>query len=521
MRYMKWPAAREAIPGLIGIVLCLNLAVTGVLWMQRGETPELTAVVRQTQSAVVSILREDGEPPASTSGPLPAGEASDGFAGRGARDGDQPEGQTSPSLGAGVLVDPDGLIVTNFHVISDLEVIRVRLHDDRVFDAEVVGADPRTDIALLSIDAGAPLPWIALADSDNVNPGEVVLAIGDPLGYEGSVTMGIVSGSRRAYDDVDPVDFIQHDAAINPGNSGGPIVNLAGQLVGLNTAIPDTSPFDIGIGLAIPSNLLRAIAAQLEEHGEVRRAWLGLHVEQLDRSLAEALGRLPHSGLVVTGVVDGSPAAASGVQVGDIVTTVDGTAIRLVRDLARALEGAAVSSSLEVVVVRNNNMRVIRLTTAVAPAEADENAPAAQAAASDATEAAGEDDDDTVAHAAAIDRRIPLGFLLAGETRTRGPAANGDDADEGPGVVIGEVDPDGLARRAGLTPGDRILAIGASPVEDYEEAVRLLGQAQGPTLALLVQRQDGLPTFIILPRQQSAEDRVPLGNIGGLSSGPY
>ena len=503
MKQRRWPALRILMLPILVLVLSVNLGLTGYLWLQQEDDPDLTTVVGLTQSAVVSVLRETDQGAASDDR---AGDGTPVAGTRSARDGDDAFFR-SPSLGAGVIVDPDGLIVTNFHVIEDLSVISVRLFDDRVLTAEVVGIDRRTDLALLRVDADGPLPSLELADSDTVSPGQVVLAIGDPLGYEGSVTMGIVSGARRAYDDVDPVDFIQHDAAINPGNSGGPIVDLGGRLVGLNTAIPDTSPFDIGIGLAIPSNLLAAVVADLAAFGEVARPWAGVYVEQLDPSLAEAIGRPVRSGLVVTHVVDGSPAAEAGLQPGDIVTAVDGAPVRLIRDLARAMDRTAIGAAVEVALVRGGDARTTTLTSAAIPrTETEPGSPTPEAAieASDAD-----------------DREIALGFLLDGDVRARSRGATASDQPDDGDVRIGAVDPDGIARRAGLVPGDRILAVGSQRVESPDHAARLLGQVRGPTVALLIQRGDGLPSFVVLPVRRSAEDRIPVGNLSGLTGGPY
>jgi serine protease Do len=228
------------------------------------------------------------------------------------------------SLGSGVIVARNGIILTNSHVIAGAQKIRVALNDGRTLDAKLVGADPKTDVAVLRVDA-KNLPPIEIADSSKLRIGDVVLAIGNPFGIGQTVTMGIVSAVGRANMGItDYDDFIQTDAAINPGNSGGALVNMNGQLVGINTAIISQSGGYQGIGFAIPSQMAIQIKDSLLQHGKVTRGWLGVAVQDLTDDLAHSLEVEPHSGVLISDVTAGSPAARAGLQRGDVITAIDG-----------------------------------------------------------------------------------------------------------------------------------------------------------------------------------------------------
>ena len=231
------------------------------------------------------------------------------------------------SLGSGVIIGSDGLIVTNNHVIAQAEKIRVALKDGRELEAHLVGTDPRSDVAVLRVDA-RNLPAIQIADATKIRVGDLVLAVGDPYGIGQTVTMGIISATGRTNLGITDVeDFIQTDAAINPGNSGGALVDMQGKLIGLNTAIVSGSGGYQGIGFAIPSNIVVQVAQQLERNGKVTRGWLGIAIADVTGDLAAALHRPPHSGAVVTLVAPDSPASRAGLQKGDVITALDGVAV--------------------------------------------------------------------------------------------------------------------------------------------------------------------------------------------------
>jgi serine protease Do len=251
-----------------------------------------------------------------------------------------PDGQQKQTgVGSGVVVDRDGTIVTNFHVVDGAEKIRVTLTDGKQFDAEVLGKDQKTDIAVIKISAPQSLPTVSLGDSDRLEVGEWVMAIGNPFGLEHTVTSGIVSAKGRhigagLYD-----DFIQTDAKINPGNSGGPLVNMRGEVVGINTAILSESGGNIGIGFAIPANLVKEILPQLRSAGRVVRGYVGIEVQEITPEIADALGLTQAGGALVNDVDKGGPAEHAGIKTGDIIVAFNGKAVKA----ARLSPGSAVS----------------------------------------------------------------------------------------------------------------------------------------------------------------------------------
>jgi serine protease Do len=241
------------------------------------------------------------------------------------------------ALGSGFIVDPAGYIVTNNHVVDGARQVSVTLTDGNKYKAKVIGRDAKTDLALLKIDAGHSLPYVAFGDSDNEQEGDWVIAVGNPFGLGGTVTAGIVSAHGRNINSGPYDDFIQIDAPINPGNSGGPLFNQSGQVVGIDTAIYSPSGGSVGIGFAIPSNVAKTIVAQLREHGKVTRGWLGVAMQPLTPALAKAVGLADGKGVLVNSVTDGSPAAHGDIKQGDVITAFDGKPIKNTRDLAMAV----------------------------------------------------------------------------------------------------------------------------------------------------------------------------------------
>ncbi|MBS1117696.1 MAG: putative Serine protease do-like precursor, partial [candidate division NC10 bacterium] len=251
------------------------------------------------------------------------------------------------SLGSGFIVRPDGYIVTNNHVVDGATEITVKLSGGRHFTAKVVGRDPKTDLALLKIDA-QNLPVVAFGDSDKLQVGEPVMAIGNPFGLEGTVTTGIVSAKGRVIGEGPYDDFIQTDASINPGNSGGPLVNQAGQVVGIDTAIVSQSGGSVGIGFAIPINEAKTILPQLEAKGHVTRGWLGVSLQPMTAELAKAFKLEPDHGVLVADVMPNSPAAKAGLKTGDVITEYEGHTIAKAGDLSRLVGGTPVGQSATV-----------------------------------------------------------------------------------------------------------------------------------------------------------------------------
>ncbi|MDQ2070845.1 DegQ family serine endoprotease [Natronospira bacteriovora] len=275
---------------------------------------------------------------------------------------DQPRERETQSLGSGVIVDAaDGIIITNHHVIQNADQITVRLHDNRTYEAEVVGSDEQTDVAVIRIDAN-DLKQIRLADSDNVRVGDFVVAIGNPFGLDHTVTSGIVSGLGRALQGGDNriQDFIQTDAAINPGNSGGALVTLDGRLAGINTAILSGRGGNIGIGFAIPTNLAKGIMEQIREDGRVRRGRLGVQVQNLTPDIADAMGIDRRDGALVTQVAPNSAAEEAGLKEGDVIIRVNERSITSIRELVTRIGLMRVGEEVELEVLREDERKRLR-----------------------------------------------------------------------------------------------------------------------------------------------------------------
>jgi serine protease Do len=266
---------------------------------------------------------------------------------RGDRDEPSPLG-----LGSGFIVDPKGVVVTNYHVVDGAERVEVTLADGRKFVSKDIKADPKTDLAVVRIESKAALPFLQFGDSDAMEIGDRVLAVGAPFGLTGSVTSGIVSAKSRSLRINMYEDFIQTDAAINPGNSGGPLVNLDGQVIGVNSAIKSKSGGFQGVGLAVASNLVRNIVPALRTTGTVQRGYLGAHIRELDRDVADRLGAPKDGGVVVAEVFDKTPAAKAGLHAGDIITAIGGKTVKDGNTLQRVVASLPIDKAVDVDVVR-------------------------------------------------------------------------------------------------------------------------------------------------------------------------
>ena len=266
-----------------------------------------------------------------------------------------------PSLGSGFIIDQKGYVVTNNHVIEDADQIKVKLDDDTEFDAEVVGRDPNTDLALLKIESKKDLPVLTMGDSDKLKIGQWVVAIGSPFGLERTVTAGIVSAKGRVIGSGPYDDFIQTDASINPGNSGGPLLNMNGEVVGINTAIVASGT---GIGFAIPVNLAEGIIAQLKSEGEVTRGWLGVAIQDLTNEMAEYYGLKDRKGVLVADVFEGDPADKAGIQAKDIILEVNDEKIETSRQLTSMIAGLKVGETAKVEVFRNGKTKMFAVKLA-------------------------------------------------------------------------------------------------------------------------------------------------------------
>ncbi|MFZ3122941.1 MAG: DegQ family serine endoprotease [Thermodesulfovibrionales bacterium] len=276
------------------------------------------------------------------------------------------------SLGSGVIVSSDGYIITNNHVIEQAEEIKVTLYDKKSFKGKIVGSDPKTDIAVIKINAGN-LPTAAWADSDKLQVGEFVLAIGNPFGLSHSVTMGIISAVGRASVGItDYEDFIQTDAAINPGNSGGPLVNIKGEVIGINTAIFSKTGGYQGIGFSVPSNLVRSVMEDLIKYGKKTRGWLGVSIQRLTPELAEKFGIKDSDGALVGDVVKGSPAEKAGIMRGDIVLEYNGKKVKDADSLRNTVAQTKAGSQVNIKILRKGKEYNLIVTITEAPKEPGE-----------------------------------------------------------------------------------------------------------------------------------------------------
>jgi Do/DeqQ family serine protease len=386
--------------------------------------------------------------------------------------------QRSPRLrgmGSGVIVSVDGYVLTNHHVIDNADDIQVEMTDGRTFDAEIVGVDEPTDLALLKVEA-ANLPRLSLGNSDAVNVGDIVLAVGNPLGVGQTVTAGIISAKGRstAIGDGSYEDFLQTDAPINHGNSGGALVNLDGELIGINSQILSTSEGNIGIGFAIPANMARNVMDQLRTSGKVTRAQLGVTVQQVTNDMADSLGLDSAAGAIVSSVRPGSAAERAGIKQGDVIRSFDGQPVRDFNSLRNRVAGAKPGSQSSVVVIRDGAEKSLTVTLDEASPRTDER---------NAGGPEGEDD------------RTALGVSVAPLTPELAERLGLKDRDA-KGVVIRDVNPEGRAADAGLRPGDVIEEVNRTPVASVDELREAIRNAGDDRPILLLISREGVNTFV-------------------------
>jgi serine protease Do len=369
--------------------------------------------------------------------------------------------QFEDSLGTGVIVSEEGYILTNNHVIEGATLITVKLGDNAKYTARLVGTDPETDVAVLKIE-GENLPWVRLGDSERVRVGEWVIAVGNPFGLDQTVTAGIVSAKGRqqrggGLRDVRYQDFIQTDASINPGNSGGPLLNLRGEVVGINSAILSRAGGSIGIGFAIPANLARSVMDSLVKTGEVRRSWLGVVMQDVTPAAARSFEFPGDAGVLVSGVAPGSPAEASGLKPGDIITRFDGRAVASREALANLVGVTPSGKRIDVELYREGKKLAVPVT--VVQRDPQAKGPAGEPA-----------DEEFVSPAA----RGGLGVKVRGVTPEIAERAG---LSEVRGVVVTEVERRSPAAMLGLEPGAIISSIDAISVNTAEEFGRAMERA--------------------------------------------
>lgn len=373
------------------------------------------------------------------------------------------------SLGSGVLVSSNGYIITNNHVVEKADEIKVTLYDQQNYKGKIIGIDPKTDIAIIKISAD-DLPEINWGNSDELQVGEFVLAFGNPFSLGHTVTMGIVSAMGRANMGIaDYEDFIQTDAAINPGNSGGPLVNVKGELIGINTAIFSRTGGYQGIGFAVPSNMAKSVMTQLIKDGKVTRGWLGVTIQNFTPELVKEFGLKKLAGALVTDVFKGSPAEIAGIQRGDVILKVNGKDIRNVESLRNMVSQSKVGKSINLKIIRNRKSLKIKVRIDEFPQEIAKSVPAGP-------QDKFRNDENTLAGFSVMDL-------------TRDIARQLDLSRNEKGVVIVRVKPYSAAEDGGLKKGDLIQEINKKKVLDLDYFNRITGNLrEGDTVLLFINR---------------------------------
>ena len=383
------------------------------------------------------------------------------------------------SLGSGFIIDDDGIVVTNYHVIENAEEIRVVLADETSFTAEVLGQDQKTDIAVLKIEPGdTKLQAVSFGDSDQLRVGDWVLAIGNPFGLGGTVTAGIVSARGRDIGNGPYDDFIQTDASINRGNSGGPLFNTNGDVIGINTAIYSQSGGSVGIGFAISSNLAERVAEQLIEFGQTRRGWLGVYIQEVTPDIAESLGLNDDIGALISSVNEDGPAAKGGIQAGDVIVEFDGKQIEKMRDLPRIVAETDIGANVKVELFRQGK----RETVSVTLGELEK------------AELAGVIGN---RHNQTVDFSFgSLGFTVTDLNAALAEELGLDAATTG--VVVREVVPGSPAADKGLSSGDILRRYGQRPITDAASLANDIEGAEeaGRSGVLLLIEREGRERFI-------------------------
>ena len=479
--------------GLLGTALVPNSpqavaqtnAARGVMTPYGNAPYSFADLVEKARPAVVSIQVKNGSKskklsrnnPEFNMPDLPDGHPLNEFFKKFRKDGPGSDGQRRrrPSLaqGSGFIISDDGYVVTNHHVVDNASEITVTMDNGDEHEANIIGSDERTDLALLKIKSKKKFPFVEFSEK-TARVGDWVLAVGNPFGLGGTVTAGIVSAHKRDIGS-GPYDFLQIDAAVNRGNSGGPAFSLDGKVIGVNTAIFSPSGGNVGIAFAVPSRLAQSVIAQLKSNGKVARGWLGVTIQSVNEDIAASLGLKEPKGAIVTKLANKSPAAKADMQVGDLIVAVDGENIKDSRDLSRKIAAYTPKNNVRVTVLRDGKKRDLSVELGLFP--------------SGQKLAALKQGDKKPASAEMED----LGLSLAPASDRSGPDSKG--------VVIVEVNPDSKAAEKGLKAGDIILEVAGNEVsnpDDVAEGVRK-AKDKGRTAVHMLVRSGGSQRFIALP----------------------
>ena len=473
---LAWGALRRAGAG--------GLAVGAIAWTAAWSTAASAAgspvadLVERVSPAVVTVYTTQAVQAGAQDGEgqpfgIPEGSPFEEFFKRFGPEGmpgmpGQPDNTPRQGLGSGFVFDADGYIITNHHVVDGASEVKVRFADQIDHDAEVIGTDPQTDVALLKIEAPSPLPHLTLGDSDQIRVGEDVVAVGNPFGLGGTVTRGIVSAVGRDINAGPYVDFIQTDAAINRGNSGGPLFDMDGNVIGVNSAIYSPSGGTVGVGFAIPSNIVKNVVTQLRDGGSVSRGWLGVSIQSVTPDIATALGLDEAKGALVASVVEDAPSKGK-LETGDVILTFGGEPVDSSRDLPRLVAATEAGSTVDIGILRDGARETVQVQVGELPAE--RLAAASPEAPSDEEGAASEKLGATVAALSAEARRS-LGI---------------DETVDG--AVVTSVKSGGAAAEAGIRVGDVIVRVGDKAVASAQELDAALAGTNKDTALLLVNRR--------------------------------
>ena len=390
------------------------------------------------------------------------------FFGPGFGEDDSSGGFQQKSLGSGFIVDREGYIITNNHVVENADEIKVKLSNGKEFEAKVVGRDPKTDLALIRIKGAPDLQPLQLGDSDASKVGSWVVAIGSPFGLEQTITAGIVSAKGRTIGAGPYDNFIQTDASINPGNSGGPLINTKGEVVGINTAIIASGQ---GIGFAIPVNMAKEVMPQLKDKGKVTRGWIGVGIQEMTPELAKSFGLKEKKGAIVSQVFKDGPADKAGIQQGDVIMEFDGKEISESKDLPRIVAAIPVGKSVAVKLSRNGNITTKDLKVGEMEEKITETAKAPSGK--------------------------KLGIAVQNITPQIAEALSLKDTR---GAVVAQVEPGSVAANAGIQQGDVIREVNRKPVNDARNFIRRIEEAKGGSLLLLIQRGESSLYLTLTPK---------------------
>jgi serine protease Do len=451
-----WVAGRVRLL-IIAAAAMLPLSLAAQLSAQQRGPASVADIAEPLKSAVVNIattqkLKENQEVPLPD---VPKGSPFEEFFEDFFERGDRGSGQRANSLGSGFVIDPNGLVVTNNHVIEGADEITVIFTDGAKYKVtKVLGRDPKTDLALLQVSPKEQLPYVKFGNSDAMRVGDWVMAIGNPFGLGGSVTVGVISATRRDIQSGQYDEFLQTDAAINRGNSGGPLFNMAGEVIGVNTAIISPTGGSIGIGFAVPANTARNVLDQLQQHGETRRGWLGVRIQTVTDEMAESVGLTTAGGAMVAYVIEGGPAAAAGIQVGDIIVSFDGQEINAMRQFPKLVAQTPIDKEVDATVFRKGEAKKLRIKVG----RLDEGASAAKSEKPEEAPPAVQEKPR---------KKSSLGLNFAGmndELRSRYKIDRAVS-----GVVITEVDPEGPAADKELKEGDVVVEVTHEKVASVDE----------------------------------------------------